>query len=320
MKNILLAIFSIALFTVACKKSTYTLETKNSESTKKKRTSIRDSVFFNNHYYHIADGMLQFETIDEYYNLYGTEIEDTDPILLQEFADNVKKSNAINTYWEYKNFPIDSIQYSFIGNIVNQDGIIKIDDYLLLLDFENEKVFMTSNNNTQELLDAVNGDVSDNIEVFSMNDDIASKIMYKKKKGFFCKEYYADREHDGRSIQTLSQVWLEEVQAYVLMAISHEARYASYGIYFELFSRAVVVPAVPYANDYFKLYTTYTWERRCSSKTGGYTYTDDYTNVPTTHYKRVCYGNLRALKHYYLRTILTSPSSPTGYSELIIQD
>jgi hypothetical protein len=318
MKKLIFAIFSIALIFVACKKATTILEPNQVKKTKKTRTNI-DSILFNNHYYHIVDGMLQFKSIDEYDNLFGTENEDIDPSLLQQFADNVKESDAMNTYWESRNLPLDSIHYSFIGNIVNQNGIIRIDDYLLLLDFVHEKVFITVANNVQGLLNAVQGNVASNIEIFTMKDDVASEIR-TRKKGWLCKERYAKLDQYGQSLQTLSQVWYPgPINAYGIVSLSHEVRYASYGIYYELFSRVVAVP-VPYATEYFKFVTTYSWVRRCSNKTGGWTYTDDFTGSAIDHCKRKCYSNVRALKHYDIKSTLTSPSAPGLTNIVQIQD
>ncbi len=317
MKKIILAIFSIALFSIACNKAKTTLEPSATKSIKTRK--LEDNIPFNGHTYRIINGMLEFTSIEEYENLFGTETTDVSPESLQSFANLVKASSAMQTYWEYHNFPADSIQYSFIGNIVNHNGVIRIDDYLILLDFDHNKAFMTITNSELGLLQAVSGDIATDIEVHGMEEDLIDIIIYAKK-GIFCKERYATKKHDGLGMLTLSQTLLPPPNnVYVNNSLNSEVRYGVYAIYYELFSKVVVTP-VPYATEYYTFVTSYSWERRCSSKTGGWTYTDDFTASPTDTEKRTCYSNLRALKHYSINQTCTSPSAPGSSITVNIAD
>jgi len=303
----------MAIFTVACKKSIETIVEPSKQITKTTR-SVDGTIRFNNNDYLISNGMMNFTTFTQYENLF----EVLDANNLTEFAYMVEESDAIQSYNEAQS---EESQQNFIGSIVNDKGLIKIDVYTILLDFNSRSVYATRTGTVQDLLNAKNGKIASSVLSFSMDaNDVIEELIEHKTRGLLCNARWAVSKNQWTGVLTTSVIVPVNVNA----TLQANVKYSSSGIYFELQTESycpqwgnigntgTVVPR--------SLYYSYSWERRCGTSGSGSHTTSCTQSVGAVNNRCriVIYGNVRALKHYSLSaTISSNGSNPASDSKSV---
>lgn len=320
MKKIILAIFTLTILASSCQKTETSVDPNPIEQ-KVTARSGDDIITFNGVEYQITNGMLNFTSFEQYENLFAVD----DPNLLDEFANQVYNSTEMTSYLESIDDEEVKARIGFIGMIVNENGLIKIDDYNILLDFDTRNVFATSEGSTDDLILAKNGEVHENVYPFSMDEnDVIDELVAKKTRGIFCKDRWATQKNQWTS--NLPTTVYISWGVYANMQAN--VRYTASGIYFEmqtesycpewslLLGSTITVPR--------NLSWTYSWRRRCGtsgSGSGSSTQTQS-TGAVNNRFRVVVYGNIRALKHYSLQATITSPRSvvPNDSRSVAISD
>jgi hypothetical protein len=186
MKNVISIFLLSTLFAIACNKSS--IEADITKQEKEKLRTSSEQLSFNGVDCQIQQGILQFPTFEHYTSLFDVKEIST----LQEFANQVKNSSAMVSYVESITDDNMKSELEIIGSFVNSDGIIKIDAFTLLLDFEARKVFALQQGSINDLLDAKNGNVGNNVFSYSMdNADVIEELQSKKTRWSLCFERYA---------------------------------------------------------------------------------------------------------------------------------
>ena len=308
MKKVIFAIISIALFSLACNKKNEIAneQIKNSNTIKTRSTS--GSFAFNGVDYRVENGILNFETFDKYENVVNTESRS----VLLEFANKVEATNLIATYYS-SIISENKDQYEFIGKILNRDGFIKIDAFLILIDFKNSKVFAQKNGNTNDLISTQNGTSVTGVLTFPIEEDVIEELKIYKTRGLFCNDAWQqsfDIPHTGGTFPTnlVSNQNTPGGTIQMQVFINTSVKYWPAGIYFELNSRVVVTPAGnPLATAPFSYTTTYSCKRRCGNSFSG---TSTRTFANASNDKNVMYWNTRALRQGF--TSISSTVSSTA--------
>jgi hypothetical protein len=295
-------IFSAIL--LSCHKEKPTLQTIK-PSIKKSTRTTEDVIIFNNASYQISNGMLNFSTFAHYEKLYEVE----NPNTLMEFAERVKNSTAMISYIETISNIDENDRLHFIGSIVNEHGLIKIDDFILLLDFNSKLIYATKSGSQQDLINAQTGVLSQNVFVLNMEGEETIDALHEiKTRGLFCKESYATSKFKNNENDKL----LTDNKSFVITA-----RYSQFGIYYELMSLQLSTPNGSHAH--FHCFTSGWWQRRCSNVSGIINQTLNFApGLNTLNSNTLWYGNLRALKHYSVTMVVSSNNSiPAGDSKII---
>lgn len=261
--------------------------------------------------------MLIFSSFSEYENLY--EVDDANT--LQEFGERVRNSTAMTSYIESITNEDEKDKLSFIGSIVNEQGLMKVDVYTILLDFNAERVFATRYGTVQDLLNAKAGNIATNVLQFTMNEhDVIEELVEHKTRGIICNAPWAP--HKSGNINS------DPLKTKVLLGAPDQnpagdkkcelfisVEYGKYGVYFELRSKYWPTAQVA-ANNVWPPYsftTTYSWTRRCgNSGSGGQTYGFNGATmygVTPAQTKYLAYGNVRALRNYNLTATVYSAQS-----------
>lgn len=173
----------------------------------KKENNLNNSNLINNDF--SANGkMLVFESVESY----EKSIEFQTVEKREKFLSDISKLNFKN-YFSVEHTESksgnDSVQEmdDFFGQLLNEDGIIQIGDYIYKVNLQSEKVFVLPATNLAEYQDLVNENKSnDNIRQFSINDDViylaesgASGEKCSNPSGGF--ELYTNFE-SGNSLET----------------------------------------------------------------------------------------------------------------------
>jgi hypothetical protein len=307
MKKIILSILSISFFSTACNitKTTIVPEVKTGITVR----TANDKISFNRHEYHIANGMLVFSTFAEYEELFDVE----NPSELDKFAKDVENSTAIVTY-STQLTQAEKQELHFISSIINEQGMIKIDVFTLLLNFKDKVIYVTRYGTTNDLISANNGNTPTNVFQLNMEGgETIDALLETKTRGFLCKESYADQK---TIISDPMKTYLTEWMTSNHISLYAKLRYESYGIFYELFSQSWASPQYTSGmtfNPQKTLTTVYWWQRRCSSASGSGTsvMSNNYCVGTATSYsdKYFIYGNAKALKHYNVTATIKSTNS-----------
>lgn len=325
MKKLILAITTIAIIAVACSKVQTKVEPTTTQTIKTTRGDA--NIRFNNDDYQIQNGVLTFETFDKYEHLFEVE----DPTTLQPFADQVEREGAMTSYTETSISPEQKEELHFIGKIVNEEGIIKIDVFTILLNFERSEIFATKTGSIQDLINAKNGKIASNVFQMSMEEtETIDELRELKTRGLFCKESYATSKYkeitsnDGLKTSVLLGDADQNATHDAKVELFTSARYSQYGLYYELNSKywPTSQVATNNINPPHTWVTTYWWQRRCSSASGN---SSNTSSSATTVFgfspavaKCLIYSNVKALKHYSVTsTISSSFSIPSGASKSV---
>lgn len=317
MKKIILAITTICILALACNKTKTDLKQETNLGIKNTRNTV--TIQFNSIDYHIIDGILNFETFEKYENIVNSDKREE----LITFANSVYKSNGIKTYYDRVNEK-EKDQFDFIGKLLNKDGFIKIDAYLILIDFENSLVYAQKNGNTNDITSTKNGRLVASVIKFSIMDDVIEELKINGTRGLFCNALWQGKfenfPQDGALQTSLSSVQYTPGGNVTLpVQINTSVKYWTAGIYFELNSRVVVTPAGnPLATAPFSYVTTYSCKRRCGNTFSG-SNTRSFSNASND--KNVMYWNSRALTKGYTSissTVSSSASVPAGATRTAI--
>ncbi len=205
-----------------------------------------------------------------------------------------------------------------IGKLVNSDGVIKIDIFNILLDFENNKVYATSKGTIQDLINAKNGNIISTVFPFSMQEnEMLDELIHIKYRGVFCQESYATSKCKLGELITTATVSSNPTK---VVKFNTGVKYSQWGIYYELngeWSTTIDNFGSGVGFNWVKhdLSIVWTWQRRCSSVSGNSSYSENHPNsffANGTSFKKLIYSNVRALKHYNLTFTISSPISTTG--------
>ena len=304
-KNYTVLLMFFVLLGIGCTKSNNT--TIETEQVETKTRTQNETIVFNGVDYQISNGMLHFLTFDHYEQLFTMK----DLNKLYEFANQVNNAEAMISYVETITDVQKKHELGFVGNIINEQGFIKIDVYTLLLDFTSRKVFATRYGNTNDLLSAKNGTQVTNVHEFSMDEnDVIEELRDMKTRGIFCKDRWAE----SKNLWTDPELITKYAVLGIPRTLQANVRYSKGGIYFELQTESYCPQwAMLGGSENIKrnLNWNYSWIRRCGKSESGSGSSSNTQSIPaiTQRFFKVVYGNPRALKHYYLSATITSPNS-----------
>jgi hypothetical protein len=312
MKKLIMAILGIAIFTISCNKSNELVTNPTNITGTIKTRSSSGIINFNGNDYRVDNGILNFETFYKYENIVNTESRES----LIEFANLVEQANL---FYNYNSIVSDDEkeQFEFIGKLINKDGFIKIDAFLILVDFPSKKVYAQKNGNTSDILSAKNGTSIQSVLAFSIEEDVIEELKIYKSRGLFCNDAWQqsfDVPHTGGTFPTnlVSNQNTPGGTIQMQVFINTSVKYWPAGIYFELNSRVVVTPAGnPLATAPFSYTTTYSCKRRCGNSFSG----TSTRTLNTSNDKNVMYWNTRALRQGYTSissTVSSSASVPAN--------
>jgi hypothetical protein len=310
----IIAFITTSLIFVSCKKNEPT--TQNKTTTKLSRSEV---LSINNINSKIINGVLTFESIEDYKSIY--DVNNYSDILT--FANLVNSTEGFTSLYSIIENTETKNQYEFLGKLLNQNSVIKIGEFLILIDFASGKVFAKTDATEVELISAKNGNSNNSVQTFDINEDVVEELQFKKTRGLFCSARWCGNPPNGQSINT-NMTSVQQVNpadpslGFVTLPviINGFTKYWAAGIYFELNSRIVVTPAgSPLATAPFSYQTTYTAKRRCGNNVGSSS-SSSFTNASND--KTIMYWNVRALSKYNItETFSSSASVPSGVVKTI---
>jgi hypothetical protein len=118
--------------------------------------------------------MLVFESVESYEKSIEFQTAEKREKLLSEIS-KLNFKNYFSVEHSVSKSGNDSVQEmdDFFGQLLNEDGIIQIGDYIYKVNLQSEKVFVLPVSNLSEYQDLVNENKSnDNIRQFTTNDDV----------------------------------------------------------------------------------------------------------------------------------------------------
>jgi len=310
---IMMVLGATSIGLVSCQKDAQIVDMTSSGNVNGTMTPLTGEFQFNSVNYQINEGVLEFATFADYENITNSEEITT----LTEFAQTCESSNLLANYYSGV---ADSTkeQYEFLGKLLNRDGIIKIDEFLILIDFNSSVVYAKKHGEPIELINAKNGVDGNSVVSFAIEDDVIEELKIYKTRGLFCSAQYQPSFEKFPSNGALSTN-LTSTQptpggtVTLPVMINTSVKYWPAGIYFELNSRVVVTPAGSVlATAPFSYTTTYSCTRRCGNSFNG-TSTRSFNNASND--KNVMYWNVRALKKgstSIKSTVTSSASVPAG--------
>jgi hypothetical protein len=322
------AFLSITFF--ACNKSTINRSSVNANNENIKQTRDASTVNFNDVTATISNNIVSFNSIEDYKRIF--EVENYDDLL--DFANEVNSTSNFTSFYskldpkflDENNNGKD--QYEFIGKLLNNNSIIRLGEFTLLIDFDNEKVFAKTDGTESELISAKNGNAIEGIHQYSIYDDVAEELSLKKTRGLFCHDSWAGNPANGGSmlLSTISTqnmpVGFDNFGNTIYGNVDMQEvlnvcnKYWAAGIYFELNGRVIITPAGnPLATAPFAYTVQYTWKRRCGTS-GGNTHSFSFANASSD--KKICYWNVRALTKYSLTTTASSSVSSIPGQTVVI--
>lgn len=255
----------------------------------------------------VEDGVLTFNTIEEFEQLEQLEQSGR----TNEFIENLRR---LKNFFSYNQSHFTDRSLDFIGDIVNIDGLIKIENYSIKLDFKKRLVFVSSQLSGQELNFINVTDLPPGVECYTMDEDVLSEIKNKKSRGILCRDRYAKGKdlEDGIQGKTIIDFYVQPIGGNtngvpsLVSAPESWIVYVEYcptGLWYKMWSECWAAPANTYG--YFgrgpiDMYTSFWCQRRCGKEIAGQSL---FNNVPQTSggpAKRVVYSSPRGLKHYWI--------------------
>jgi hypothetical protein len=286
MRSLLLILAATNIIIVSCTK---TQQRGTSNSVPK---ATRSEIFaeINGVQASVSNGILKFKSLEEYSAIY--DVSEFAPI--QNFANTVSTLPNFITY--YATIPAtneNKDQYAMLGKLLNENSIIQIGEFTILIDFEGAKVYAKSDGSTQELLAAKGGQSVIGMLTFDIHDDVIEELKLKKTRGLFCSDPWFPAKHVSGGM-ALTAAWAGEAD------FGHVcARYWPAGIYFELNSEVSTTGS----GSYFTHESTWSWKRRCGKSGAG-------TRIYTTPIKTIADKNFI----YYTVRALTSATVTAKFS------
>ncbi|MCT4582921.1 MAG: hypothetical protein N4A35_16025 [Flavobacteriales bacterium] len=295
MKNFLITpTIIIALFLFSCNKEKR-LTPEPIPSEKKTYTDQNDYSQLT-----IKDNLLEFTSFEYYKSFMGAKDERKTDFLIQK----IRQSN-FNSYEKLMQTKSSKNSIDdFIVNILNQDNIVKIDQWYLKLNFETEKVYAVPAETTNAYQLAANEKTTNgSVYEFSFEDEVITLLEEGQYQGqsTFC----SDRRASSRSHLTPVHRIITHGNIYVNGELRSD--YKRYGVYFTLISEGALV-----SNDLnFNSKTTMwfylsncSYEIRCGGSQTGRTYPTNYptyfnvVNSSTVIGRYRWYGGSKQLKSY----------------------
>ncbi len=180
--------------------------------------------------------MLVFESVESYENSIEIQSTEKQEKLLYEIS-KLKFNNYFSLEHIYSKSGNDSVQEmdEFLGQLLNEDGIIQIGDYIYKVNLQSAKVFVLPAANLAEYQDLVNENkLNKNIRQFSTGDDViylAESGDYGEKCGGIDGGIYPcyPNTYNGQIIKTNSDGTVWRLNPFV--------RFFRAGIYFRLSSQ-----------------------------------------------------------------------------------
>ena len=292
-----MAFLAILFFFSSCQKEKLPLE---KEIIHTEKESITKGHIINNIDIKINNNILEFNSKNDFYSLFDNIKYEELESLINRLA---KDENFISYSESNPNFSEN--ESMLIGNLISNQGIIKIGDYYLLLDFENKYVYATKRLSASDFIANYTTNTSDvykihmDTETFEAIDEIENQNV--SRGGLFCRQRYARRKEKSGYSELAPGTW-----SGFSTSVQGRVKYLSYGIYYELQS-AVIVHQNGISKAKYSYTTDYYCERRCSKKTfSGNNITRNYLNTLKMSTANRMYWNPRALKGYRISCKVTS--------------
>lgn len=307
-----LSIFATVFY--SCNKSTNSI----SPTTITKKTRSASATFtFQGKTIAIENDRVKFASFDDYEYV----ANNSDQSELDEFITSLNNTGVLTSYNSIANHSNDdAFKFNFIGDIVNSQGIIEIDNFLVLLDFEASKVFASKTINVQNLLDAKNGTVNNDVSVFDMDEDVIEELKIKKTRGLFCGDRHAlGKTHTSPKLETTARLtWkdCDTVHHDCRISLELNTNYCKYGIWFKLYSELQSKPwqtATSQRQPQWSFHTTFTFTKRCGPTVTG---TDNQSaatcvNCGDLCVRKMAHTGTRSLKTYNITADAHSSESTT---------
>ncbi|MEN9700994.1 MAG: hypothetical protein RIR55_297 [Bacteroidota bacterium] len=228
-----------------------------------------------------SDGrMLIFKTSKDYKKI----IEDTTSRLRSKFFETVKNMKH-TTYSEYLGLTKNNEDDSLIGDeelaqILNEDWIVQIGDYLYRVNKPTESVYVLASSQIDDYQDLVNENMSNkNIRKFSTSDGVIELAENgdEGQKGLFCNE------------DNLADLY-DDVPVFIIPGFGEvyqfwgDCDYRKYGIYFTIVTRARS-SVIGQIRIYIQLENV--WHHQsCGSTAGPYSVPWYQSNPPTDNFQK----------------------------------
>lgn len=195
-----------------------------------------------------------------------------------------------------------------LEKILNPDGIIQINNYIIRLDKKKEFVYLLDTTDIKNISLLMEENPSFNkiiilptdVEVLSLienTDSLLEKNLNSRTEviGWFCRDRYAESRRDEQTFNINSG-----------LKFIHKIVYEKYGVYFELKAR---FDFEGYGSEYYaaNMNSYARWSSRCNLAGGNNGTTHNVSNIFKTESK-VFYGNAVALKNYRIEAQFSIPS------------
>lgn len=197
--------------------------------------------------------MVEFNTLQDYVNLVEVDIsDDPDIIDVDDIIDLLINSSNYTSYGE---FLFDDValasmgteefldatydKESFIYTLINQDRLVKIDNYFLKFNFADELVLVMDENSGFTYDDVINAH-SGNTGVYSYTFDqnVVAALEYHQEHAVFPDETMdvalgCDGASSGK-VQSITEAGTMPFGSYTYQVyMGHKVSYSKFGIYFE---------------------------------------------------------------------------------------
>jgi hypothetical protein len=310
----IIAFITTSLIFVSCKKNQ--IDPVGITNTTKQTRAIEDNITYNNVVYNISDGILKFSSLTEYENLFGENTQpDTEP-----FSNLILNSPAIKTY--YSTIPNSNTAKSnlkFIGSIINSDKVVKIGEFLILLDFESDKVYAKTDGTLAELNNAKNGQSVAGVLKYDMGDDVIQELKLKKTRGLFCNANWCGKGRlgDNSLLISFNSGGNNFNHPHVV-----SGNYQKYGIWFNYWAETFVDG---FPNSFSaiagsrSMSASGSFTRRCGNTVNN---TASHGNSFTAYIDKLMYGNVRSLSRIDATMIMVTttgfpiPNAQSSYHDI----
>ena len=271
----------------------------------------------NNIVVNCVDGVLEFASIADY----EQAIADLTYEELRDFLATVKGTDFYSYTEQYEDNDLNDQSkvpdYEIIGNLVNDKGLIKIGDYLMCLDFDNNLVYTTESGSKDDLLLAKSGTPVATVRSFGAEKDVLEEVLIPAGAreplalSIFCRDRWATAKAAGTTPEVLP---LNFNNTWGQVKLAGRISYAVYGVYFDLRGRVRTVPAggnVSTTVANMQLTFDYRAKRRCGQSFDAII----NRNVNSADYSESMISSTRALTSYTFRlTVRSSQTSVPGAS------
>lgn len=274
----------------------------------------------NNDYSHLSviNGVLNFSSIEYYESFFDKMVAGKEGFLQEYTAKlNFKSFNSITIARE--NGEIDD----FVASILDENGIVKIGEWFIKLNFETESVYACSDEhwNAYELVQREN---DKDVYTFTFDEEVLIYLNdpeLLEERGWGCSDRSANRKWSQTAIKNITII--NNIQ----MNMQCKVRYSKYGIYFTLKAEGPHTTEYQPSNTpnrlrYWFQLDNCSYAERCGSSVTNYSHPwksatsiAGGNSVTTPQYK--WYSNSTKLKNFYFRVRLRCEDSgvPSGNNQ-----